>query len=139
MIVISNEEFLWRTGINLEAKLEGQDVSVEDMSKIHRTRWSEYVYDVVKSSSTRPVIEDAKLTDLQIETIKSCEADMGIFIFQYGDPKANGYYEGEETTAWLQGNSSNSTIISDGSGLVPKRNVYLAYPTVIQILLHILV
>lgn len=95
MIVISNEEFLWRTGINLEAKLEGQDVSVEDMSKIHRTRWSEYVYDVVKSSSTRPVIEDAKLTDLQIETIKSCEADMGIFIFQYGDPKANGYYEGE--------------------------------------------
>ena len=32
---------------------------------------------------------------------------------------ANGYYEGEESTAWLQGNSSNSIIISDGSGLVP--------------------
>ena len=32
---------------------------------------------------------------------------------------SNGYYEGEESTAWLQGNSSNATIISDGSGLVP--------------------
>ena len=39
---------------------------------------------------------------------------------------SNGYYEGEESTAWLQGNSSNATIISDGSGLVPKRNVHLA-------------
>lgn len=95
MIVISNEEFLWRTGINLEAKLGDQDVSAEDMSKIHRTRWSEYVYDIIKASSTRPVTEDDKLTELQIETIRSCEADIGIFIFQYGDPKANGYYEGE--------------------------------------------
>lgn len=32
---------------------------------------------------------------------------------------ANGYYEGEENTAWLQGNSSSATIITDGSGLVP--------------------
>ena len=32
---------------------------------------------------------------------------------------ANGYYEGEESTAWLQGNSSSATIISNGSGLVP--------------------
>lgn len=30
-----------------------------------------------------------------------------------------GYYEGEENTAWLQGNSSSSTIITDGKGLVP--------------------
>lgn len=39
---------------------------------------------------------------------------------------ANGYYEGEENTAWLQGNSSSSTIITDGKGLIPTRNVYLA-------------
>ena len=32
---------------------------------------------------------------------------------------ASGYYEGEESTAWLQGNSSSATIISNGSGLVP--------------------
>lgn len=39
---------------------------------------------------------------------------------------ANGYYEGEENTAWLQGNSSSGTIITDGKGLIPIRNVYLA-------------
>ena len=33
---------------------------------------------------------------------------------------ANGYYEGEENTSWLQGNSSSDTIITDGKGLVPK-------------------
>ena len=32
---------------------------------------------------------------------------------------ASGYYEGEESIAWLQGNSSSATIISNGSGLVP--------------------
>ena len=32
---------------------------------------------------------------------------------------ASGYYDGEESTAWLQGNSSSDTIISNGSGLVP--------------------
>ena len=32
---------------------------------------------------------------------------------------ANGYYEGQESTAWLQGSSSSNTIITDGKGLVP--------------------
>ena len=38
---------------------------------------------------------------------------------------ANGYYDGEENTSWLQ-NSSNNTIITDGESLVPTRNVYMA-------------
>lgn len=33
---------------------------------------------------------------------------------------STGYYEGKENTAWLQGNSSSSTIITDGEGLIPK-------------------
>lgn len=40
---------------------------------------------------------------------------------------ANGYYEGEENTSWLQGSSSSSTIITDGKGLIPTRYVHLAY------------
>lgn len=40
---------------------------------------------------------------------------------------SNGYYEGEENTAWLQGNTSNSTIITDGKGLIPSRYVHMAY------------
>lgn len=40
---------------------------------------------------------------------------------------ANGYYEGEENTDWLQNDSSSETIITNGKGLVPTRNVYLAY------------
>lgn len=39
---------------------------------------------------------------------------------------ADGYYEGEENTSWLQDSPSASTIITDGKGLVPTRNVYLA-------------
>lgn len=33
---------------------------------------------------------------------------------------SNGYYEGKENTAWLQENSSSSTIITNGKGLIPK-------------------
>ena len=33
---------------------------------------------------------------------------------------ANGYYDGQENTDWLQGNSSSDTIITNGKGLVPK-------------------
>ena len=39
---------------------------------------------------------------------------------------ASGYYEGEENTDWLQGNTSSSTIITNGKGLVPTRYVCLA-------------
>lgn len=33
---------------------------------------------------------------------------------------SSGYYDGKENTAWLQGNSSSSTIITNGKGLIPK-------------------
>lgn len=33
---------------------------------------------------------------------------------------SNGYYEGKENTAWLQEDSSSSTIIINGKGLIPK-------------------
>ena len=33
---------------------------------------------------------------------------------------ANGYYDGEENTAWLQGTTSNVTIITNGEKLVSK-------------------
>lgn len=33
---------------------------------------------------------------------------------------SNGYYEGKENTAWLQEDSSSSTIITNGKGLIPK-------------------
>jgi hypothetical protein len=39
---------------------------------------------------------------------------------------SNGYYDGEENTAWLQNDYSSSTIITDGKGLVPTRYVHLA-------------
>lgn len=55
--------------------------------------------------------------------IKECDIDTDILIIIEA---ANGYYEGEENTDWLQDNSSSSTIISNGKGLVPTRHVYLA-------------
>lgn len=33
---------------------------------------------------------------------------------------SNGYYEGKENTSWLQEDSSSSTIITNGKGLIPK-------------------
>lgn len=33
---------------------------------------------------------------------------------------SNGYYEGKENTAWFQEDSSSSTIITNGKGLIPK-------------------
>lgn len=33
---------------------------------------------------------------------------------------ANGYYEGEENVSWLQNNSSQATIITDGKSLISK-------------------
>mgnify|MGYP004696319363 FL=1 len=33
---------------------------------------------------------------------------------------SNGYYEGKENTAWLHEDSSSSTIITNGKGLIPK-------------------
>lgn len=52
--------------------------------------------------------EELKIKDDNIET------DVNIVI-----QAANGYYDGEENTAWLQGNSSSATIITDGKGLIP--------------------
>lgn len=50
------------------------------------------------------------------------ETDLQIII-----EASNGYYEGEENTSWLQGSSSYNTIIADGKGLIPNRNVHLAH------------
>lgn len=52
--------------------------------------------------------EELNIKDDNIET------DVNIVI-----QAANGYYDGEENTAWLQGNSSSATIITDGKGLIP--------------------
>ncbi len=42
------------------------------------------------------------------------ETDVNIVI-----QAANGYYDGKENTAWLQGSSSFATIITNGKGLIP--------------------
>ena len=49
---------------------------------------------------------------------------------------ASGYYEGKESTAWLQGNSSSATIISNGSGLVPTGMFILPIPGYTNITSH---
>lgn len=59
--------------------------------------------------------------DLKVEE-SDIEADTEIVI-----QAANGYYEGEENTSWLQQNNiSAENIITDGKGLVPTRYVYMA-------------
>ena len=76
--------------------------------------------------TTRKVFKNEELIGEQYERLKrylreelnvresDVETDVEIVI-----QASNGYYEGEEKTAWLQGNSSSATIITDGKGLVP--------------------
>lgn len=52
--------------------------------------------------------DELHITDDNIET------DVNIVI-----QASNGYYDGEENTDWLQTNSSSSTIITNGKGLIP--------------------
>ena len=85
------------------------------------------------TKTTRKVFTNEELIGEKYERLKkylkdelnvkedNIETDVNIVI-----QAANGYYEGEENTAWLQGNSSSATIITDGKGLIPTRYVYMA-------------
>ena len=57
-----------------------------------------------------------------IDTVFVTEADMELV-----SKAESGELSNEEYTEWLQEKSSSSTIITNGTGLVPTRNVYMAY------------
>lgn len=79
------------------------------------------------TKTTRRVFAGEELTSEKYERLKNylknnlhirdedIDTDVQVVI-----QASTGYYEGKENTAWLQENSSSSTIITNGKGLVPK-------------------
>lgn len=100
----------------------------------YKYNYEEKVIEKANTKTTKKVFTNEELIGEKYERLKKylkqnlhirdddIETDLQIII-----EASNGYYEGEENTSWLQGSSSYNTIITDGKGLIPTRNVYLAY------------
>ena len=99
----------------------------------YKYHYEEKIIENENSKTTKKVFTNEELIGQKYERLKNylrdelhinednIETDLEIIV-----QAANGYYEGEENTDWLQGNSSYETIITDGKGLIPTRNVYMA-------------
>ena len=93
----------------------------------YKYNYEEKTIETDNQKTTKKVFTNEELIGEQYERLKTylkdklhikeddIDTDVQIVI-----QAANGYYEGEENTSWLQGNSSSDTIITDGKGLVPK-------------------
>lgn len=100
----------------------------------YKYHYEEKTIEKGNTKTTRKVFTNEELIGEKYERLKNYlknnlhirESDLDTDV-QVVIQAANGYYEGEENTSWLQENPSSSTIITDGKGLIPTRNVYLAY------------
>lgn len=99
----------------------------------YKYNYKEQIIEKDNIKTTRKVFTNEELIGEKYERLKiylkdklhikddNLETDLQIII-----EAANGYYEGEESTSWLQ-TSNPSNIIIDGKGLVPTRYVCMAY------------
>lgn len=99
----------------------------------YKYNYEEKVIEKGNTKTTKKVFTNEELIGEKYERLKKylkqnlhvrdddIETDLQIII-----EASNGYYEGEENTSWLQGSSSYNTVITDGNGLIPTRNVHLA-------------
>lgn len=97
----------------------------------YKYNYKEQIIEKDNIRTTRKVFTNEELIGEKYERLKKylkenlhikedeIETDLQIII-----EAANGYYEGSENTSWLQ---DSSNIITDGKGLVPTRNVCMAY------------
>lgn len=92
----------------------------------YKYHYEEKIIEKGNTKTTRKVFTNEELIGEKYERLKKylkdelhiresdIDTDVEIVI-----QAANGYYEGEENTDWLHGNSSSATIITDGKGLIP--------------------
>lgn len=100
----------------------------------YKYHYKEVTIENENSKTTKKVFESEELVGEKYERLKEylknnlqisqdeIETDTQIII-----QAANGYSENEEKISWLQESQSSLEIITDGKGLIPTRNVYLAY------------
>ena len=93
MILITQNDFTERTGVDLSADLREDGITTDRQATALIERWERYVY---KTASRFPnCINDANLNEAQIEDIKNAVCDYGLACILKGDLEAMG---GEDLT-----------------------------------------
>lgn len=90
MIILTRDEFLYATAIDMYLECKDGDLAPEETAEIIFTRWSNILYKEVKKNSLRPIPSDDKLSSLQVETIKDVLCNLGLYYKTHGDIKALG-------------------------------------------------
>ena len=90
MIILTRDEFLEATGVDLYLELEDADVDIEKMVDITLKRWSTILYTEVRKKSLTRIPDDSKLTSNQVERIKEALCNLGLYYKTNGDIKALG-------------------------------------------------
>ena len=92
----------------------------------YKYNYEETVTEQDNTKTTQKVFVNEELMGEKYERLKKYLREKLLINEKYIDTDveivlqaANGYYQGQESTAWLQGNSASSLIITDGKGLIP--------------------
>lgn len=95
MIILTREEFLEETDIDLYDELNDglNDSSIATEKTLKR--WSKILYSEANKQSLVPIPDDDKLTPKQIAAIKEAICNLGLYYKAFGDIKALG---GKEVT-----------------------------------------
>lgn len=90
MIILTRDEFLEATAIDMWLECKDGDLAPEQTAEIIFTRWSNILYKEVKKNSLRQIPSDDKLSSLQVDTIKDVLCNLGLYYKTHGDIKALG-------------------------------------------------
>ena len=90
MIILTRDEFLEATAIDMWLECKDGDLAPEQTAEIIFTRWSNILYKEVKKNSLISIPSDDKLSSLQVSTIKDVLCNLGLYYKTHGDIKALG-------------------------------------------------
>lgn len=90
MIILTRDEFLEATGIDLLLEFKEEDLAPEQMADVTLKRWSKILYTEVSKNSLSRIPDDSKLSANQVEKIKDALCNLGLFYKTHGDIKALG-------------------------------------------------
>ena len=108
MILITQNDFTERTGVDLSADLREDGITTDRQATALIERWERYVY---KTASRFPnCINDANLNEAQIEDIKNAVCDYGLACILKGDLESMGGEDLTNATNEIPKNSDCLTI-----------------------------
>lgn len=90
MIILTRDEFLEATAIDIYLECQDGDLAPEQAAEIIFKRWSNILYKEVKKNSLRQIPDDDKLNENQVAVIKDVLCNLGLYYKTHGDVKALG-------------------------------------------------